>query len=300
MNSRNLILVLALVAVSAIRAAPVDPVQQSELAVANALFAAKNFSAARAAFEKILARAPDNPDANCVLGLFACDDGDWEKALRMEGIALASDPNNARYQRCWGDANGIAAQKAGVFSRLGYARKCLAARQRAVELEPGNIEYRRDLLNFYVEAPGFAGGDRYKAYAQAGEIGKIDAEAGRQAFAKIYVGEKKYALAFRLYDDALRESPDDYPALYSFGRLTLATGQRMEDGITALRRCLELTPPEGKDVPSRADVHCQLGNLWEKKNQPEQARAEYLAALKERPDFRQAKQALKRLGSSKS
>ena len=77
-------------------------------------------------------------------------------------------------------------------------------------------------------------------------------------------------------------------------------GQRLDDGLAAFRRCLELPSPHSKDAPSVANLHWRLGLVWEKKNQPEQARAEYLAALKEQPDFRQARQALEKLGERKT
>jgi len=300
MISRGRFLALVLSVAVAAEAMPDDSALRGELAAANALLHAGKHPEARAAFAKILADAPDNPEANGNAALYACDDGDWEKALRCAGRAIAADPNNARHQYCWGAANGIAALKAGIFSRLGHAKKCLAAYERAAELEPANLQYHWALLNYYQQAPGIAGGDSAKAYGQAAEIGKIDAEAGRQACTQLYLGEKKYDLAFRTYDEALRAAPDDYAALYNFGRLTLTTGRRLDDGFAAFRHCLELTPPTAPDTPSHANIHWRLGNLWEKQSQPERARMEYLAALKEKPDFTPAKQALEKLGGRKT
>ena len=304
MNQNRVLLVLALAASCAIsRAGPIDPVTQAEVTAANVLPAARKSAEAQAAFEKILAHAPDNADANCSLALIACDSGDdgaWEKALRYADQAVTSDPNNARYQYVWGAANGLAALKAGLFSKLGHARKCLAAYERAAELEPRTIQYRWALLNWYQQAPGFVGGDRAKAYAQATALKEIEPEQGRQAFTQLYVDEKKYDQAFRLYAEALHESPDNYATLYNFGRLTLQIGRRLDEGAAAFQRCLELAPPQGNDPPSHADVHWRLGNIWEKKNQLEQARMEYLVALKAAPDFRPALQSLEKLSGNKN
>ena len=304
MYPSRLFLVFFLASSRAISSAgPVDSVTQAEVAAANALLAAHKPVEAQAAFEKILVHAPDNADANCSLALIACDSGDdgaWGKALRCADKAVTSDPNNARYQYVWGAANGLSALKAGLFSKLGHARKCLAAYERAAELEPRTIQYRWALLNWYQQAPGFVGGDRAKAYGQATALKEIDPEQGRQAFTQLYVGEKKYDQAFRLYDEALHESPNNYATLYNFGWLTLQTVQRLDEGEAAFRRCLELTPPEGNDMPSHANVHWRLGNVCEKKKQPEQARAEYRAALNAAPDFWPAQQALEKLNSRKS
>ena len=299
MPFRTSLLLLVFLAgpVASTRAA--EPATQSELAAARALSEARKFPEARAAFEKILAHSPDEPEANCSLALFACDEGDWEKALRLAAKALASDPKNPRFQSVWGAANGIAALKAGVFSKMSYAKKCLAAYERAVELAPGSLQYRSALLNFYQQAPGLAGGSLPKAYLQAEEIRKIDAERGRQAFSQLLISEKKYEQAFRQFEDVLRDAPDDYLARYNFGRMTLLTGQRIDEGVAAFRRCLELTPPAGPNVPTHANVHWRLGNVWEKKSQPEEAQAAYREALKLDPEFAPAKNALAKLDAPK-
>ena len=299
MNLRHLLGILAFGGLAwGVRAD--DPDLRQEVAAANALVAAQRGAEARAAWGRILARHPDNPDADCSLGLYACDDGEWEKALAYEGKALAADPNNARYQYGWGAANGVSALKAGIFSKMGYAKKCLAAYRRASELAPENLQYHWALLSFYQQAPGFAGGDLELAYVQAADIAKIDTEAGREAFGQLYVKEKKYDLAFRQYDEAIRAAPNDYAALYNFGRLTLNTSLRLDEGLAAFRRCLEPNAPQAKNAATRANVHWRLGSVLERQNRAEEARREYLAALQEQPNYRQAKQALEKLGPPKT
>ena len=279
---------------------PDDATVKTEVTAAQALQDARKFPEARAAFEKILQHAPDEPTANCQVALYACDKGEWEKALSCASKALAADANNARYQYVWGAANGVAALKGGVFSKLGHAKKCLAAYQRASELEPRNVQYHWALLSYYQQAPGFVGGSIDLAYAQAAEIKKLDPRSGRQAFAQLYLSEKKYDLAFGQYEEVPAEERDDYQTSYSFGRLTLLSGQRLDEGLAAFQRCLELAPPSDGEKRVRADVHWRLGNVWERKGQVETARTEYLTALKELPDFRPAKQALEKLGDRKS
>ena len=301
LNARNLPLLFSLVWVTHVGATTVadsGPIQ-SDLAAANALLEARKIPEARAAFEKILADSPGNPGANSSIALLACDDGNWEKALRHASTAIATEPNHARHQYVWGAANGIAALKGGVFAKLGHAKKCLAAYKRAVELEPESIQYRWALLNYFQQAPSFAGGDKALAYAQAEEIKKLDPERGRQALVQVYVSEKKYDLAFGEYDELLRVSPDDYDVLYQFGRLTLMSGQRLNEGMAAFRHCLTLPPPNQNEALMRADLHWRLGNVWEAKNQPDHAREEYNMSLKEDPAFRPALRALEKLDQTK-
>lgn len=261
---------------------------------ANALFDAHQYNEAKAAFAKVLTLDPDNVDANWRLGLYACDAGDWEKALALEDRALRHDPNDARLQYGWGAANGVAALKSGLFSKLGYAHKCLAAYRRAAELEPKNAQYRYALFSFYQQAPGFAGGDRDLARDEANALRTLDPGLARQAWALIDIMDKNVDAAFHEYDVFLRDHPDDYLTLYSCGMIAIIAGQRIDDSLAALRHCLRLQTPAG--LPSHADVHCKIAALYEKKGDRRTARIEYLAALKEDANFWQAKHGLEQLG----
>jgi tetratricopeptide (TPR) repeat protein len=192
-----------------------------------------------------------------------------------------------------GDAYGRGAQKAGILSKLGLAGKCRGAYEKAVALDPKNIEARMALVNYYQQAPGFAGGDSAKALAQAQEIKKLDPARGRIALASYWVGEKKYDLAFAEFDEVLKAQPDDYAALYQSGRVAAMSGKRLDRGLEVLRVCLGQTPPKGQ--PGHAAVHWRIGNILEKKGDKAAARTAYQAALAADPSFAPAKESLKKL-----
>lgn len=295
---RTTVLLLSLCLATA-GAAPASRATPEELAAAEALLKAGRYEESRAAFEKILVQTPDDPEANHRVGLFACDRGEWERGLLLAGKAIASDPNCARYHYGWAAANGIAALRSGIFSKLGYAKKSLAAYERTVELEPNNLKYRRELMGFYQQAPGFAGGDMAKAYAQAAAIKQFDPENGRLALAQLYAGEKKFDRAFGEFEEALRQNPADYAALHAVGRLAAETGQRLDQGIASLQRCLALPPPDRPNAAQHDNVHWRLGLLWEKKNDLTKARAAYAAALQINPACEPAKKASAKLGELK-
>ena len=289
---RRLPLLLLLLAAAA-RGRAADANVAAELAKADALRDAQRAAEAKAAYAKILQESPDNPDANCSYGLYASDEGDWKTALKCEGKALAADPDNARYQYGWGVANGIAALKGVVFTKVTHAQRCLAAFQRAAHLAPGNLQYRWSLMLYYEQAPGFLGGSMDLAYAEATAIRKLNAASGGEAFAQLYIRDKKYDLAFHEYDEALRAAPDNYSVLYNFARLTQQSGERLDAGLAALRHCLALKPAQGD--PSHASVHWLTGLVFERQGRPDEARKEYDQALKEEPNFQAARQALDRL-----
>jgi tetratricopeptide (TPR) repeat protein len=182
-----------------------------------------------------------------------------------------------------------------MLSQLGLAKKCRTAYERAVELEPANIEVHQSLFGFYRAAPGIVGGGKDKALAEAAIIKKLDANRGRQAYATLYFEEKKFDLALAEFDEVLKTNPDDYNALYQIGRLAAVSRQFVDRGLAALQRCLALTPPPGQQ--GHAAVHWRIGNLQEKRSDPAAARAAYEASLQLDPNYAPAKDALKKLSS---
>ncbi|MDI1250151.1 MAG: hypothetical protein PSV13_14910 [Lacunisphaera sp.] len=167
------------------------------------------------------------------------------------------------------------------------------ADEKAVELDPKNLNARNSLMGFYQNAPSLMGGGMDKAYEQAAEIKKLDASRGRLAYATLYVAEKKYAGVFTEFNDNLKDAPYNYSALYQYGRLTAISGERVDLGIKALMKCL--TIPSSAGTPGHDAVNWRLGNLWEKKGDMVAARAAYQASLAVNPNFQQAADALKKL-----
>ncbi len=279
-----------LLAVALDLSAALDPAQ---LAAARELYGLRKDPEARAAYEKLAAADPRNAEAQHYLGLLAMRRDDSETAVKFLEAAVALNPGSGEYHRRYGDACGRTAQKAGVLAKLGWARKCRLAYEKAVELDPKSLDARFSLMGFYQQAPGIAGGGMDKAYAQAGEIRKLDPARGRIAFANLYVSDKKYSEAFSLYQETLKDSPDDYSALYQTGRLAADTGERLDHGLAALRTCLAQTPPA--DQPGHAAAHWRIGVIQEKQNDKAAARASYETALKLDPSFRRAQESLKNL-----
>jgi tetratricopeptide (TPR) repeat protein len=266
-----------------------------DFAAARALYETHRPAEAQQAFEKLAAADPRNPDVHHYLGQLANRRNDPGTALRHFEAAVAAAPRAGRHQHGLGDALGRLAQQAPVFSKFGLAKKCLAAYQRAVELEPDNVDFRLSLFEFYRQAPGIAGGGFDKAAAQAEAIKRLDPVRGRIAFATLYAGEKQYDRAFAEFDEVLRAHPDDFAALYQIGRLATVTGQQIDRGIAALRRCLTLPAPAAPPTPGHASAHWRLGLLLEKKSDRAGARAAYEAALRLDPQFNPAATALQKL-----
>ncbi|HVT74437.1 MAG TPA: tetratricopeptide repeat protein [Lacunisphaera sp.] len=253
----------------------------------------RQFPEAQAELETIVAANPQDAEAQYRLGKVRLDRGQLEGSVTALETAASLAPANSEYFRVLGDAYGISAQRAGLFSKLGFARKCKAAYDKAVELDPKNINARWSVMEYCRQAPSIVGGGMDGAYAQAAEIKKLDARRGLAAYAMLYATEKKYDEAFAMFADALKAAPDDYEVLYQVGRFAAISGREPDRGIVALQHCLELSPPVNS--PGHAPVQWRLGNLLESKGDKAGARAAYEAALKIDPQFPQALEALKKL-----
>ena len=258
-----------------------------------ALYRTKDYPAAQAAFEAIAAVEPHNAEVQFRLGVLAQNRGENEVSIRHLEQAVALAPQNSSYFLELGGAYGTAAQKAGLLSKMTWAKKCVAALEKAVELDPDSLPARNGLISYYREAPSFAGGGINKAYDQAEEIRKRDPVMGAAVLGQLYLSEKKFAQAFAAYETALEKVPDHYGVLYGIGRAAAQTGYHLERGEQALRRCLDLTP--GPTDPGPAPIHWRLGNLAEKRSDFAAARVAYEAALKIDPAFTQAAESIAKL-----
>lgn len=266
---------------------------ETSMDAALALFHAKKYPEAAAAFRDLTQKDPPNAAAHFHLGLAVEKQGEFAEAIRELERATELVPDNSEYLTELGGAYGKAAKHAGLLDSLNLARQCAAALEKAVALDPNNLVARNGLVSFYREAPPIAGGGKEKAYLQADEIRKRDVSLGSAILGQLYIADQKYDDAFAVYEDALRANPDDYQALYLIGRTAAETGLNLDRGEQTLRRCLELPPGPGEQ--GRAAVHWRLGRLAEKRGDIEGARAEYRAALQSHPGFQQAADSLANL-----
>lgn len=257
------------------------------------LYGQRKNAEAKAAFEKLVAADTKNAEAWHYLGQLALRADDHETAVKHAEKSVALDPNSSLFHLRLGDAYGRTAQKAGVLSKMSWAGKCRDAYQKAVQLDPKNVDARFAVMGFYQQAPGIVGGGMDKAYAEAAEIQKLDAARGREAYERLYLADKKYAEAFALWEPLLKEAPDSYLAHFRIGRLAALSGEQLDRGLASLKKCLDLSPVPG--APGHEAVHFRIGGILEKKGDRTAAKTAYEAAVKLAPQFAQAAEALKKL-----
>jgi tetratricopeptide (TPR) repeat protein len=263
------------------------------LARARELFEASRLPEAERAFEALLAADPANAEAHYYVGQLALDRGDTDTAVRELERSVDLAPDSARGHLALGDAYGRSAEKAWIVNALRLARKCLAEYRRAAALDPASVDVHERLFEYYSRAPFTLGGGSDKAAGEAATIERLDPRRARQAYAAVYLASGKYELALDELDEVLKVAPDDYASLFQVGHLAAISGQYLDRGLAALRRCLRLTAPVG--APSHSAAQWRLGNILERKGDPAGARVAYEAALVLDPAFTPASDALRTL-----
>ena len=221
------------------------------LSDARSLYDESRYAEAEPLFAAVLAGAPDNRDALLHLGKLAAKRQDRATAVDYLKHAVALNPDDAELQFEYGAACSFYAATLGTSIRAAWhARNGRIAMEKSVKMAPENLIYRQGLLEFYCSAPMIVGGSMAKAKAQAVAISALDVNQGAFAKANLQLVEKDYAGALITLTSVLERAPDNYFALFQFGRTAAQSGERLADGLVALRRCLELKTPDKGAQPA--------------------------------------------------
>lgn len=146
----------------------------------------------------------------------------WDDAVAQFKRAVDLDPNDGMSHLWLGRAYGRKAEHSLIG--LGPARMTRAEFETAARLAPDNVEIRFDLMEFYLEAPGFLGGGKDKAQTQAREIARVSPRQGYAAQADIYEDAKDWTRARESREQAVQKFPQDADARLDLAQLLLRTG----------------------------------------------------------------------------
>jgi tetratricopeptide (TPR) repeat protein len=293
MRAPLLLATLAFIVATVLPAAETGEKKPAELEAAMALVKSKRYPEACDALEKIIAGNPRHAAACHQLGLvlkLRNDPAAFEEAVKWLAQAVELEPNNWRYL---GDFGGTSLEFASRTRSLSAATRGREAMEKAINLNPDYLEAREGLFQFYQRAP-WPIGSNAKAAAQLEEIRKRNPDLATILGVVGKTNTKEYASAFKLCDEVLTKKPNNYIALYHYGRTAAMSGQNLDRGLTSLQQCLTLDPPTPAS-PSHSNVWQRIGNIQEKRGRPNDARTAYEAALKLDSGNSQASEALAKL-----
>ncbi len=216
-----------------------------------------------------------------------------DQAIELGEAEVERVPDSAEAHYWLGAAYGRRAQTANMFSAAGYARKVKAEFLRAAELDPKHVEAQLGLVQFYLQAPGFMGGDVEEAKRVIDTLAKMDPVAGHRGRASLKFAEKDREGALAEWFAALKidaANPDVFPVVvgvlaqdkrfaelepivaaaiakdatrpvvrYQAGKFAALSGKQLEEGLAHLDALIAMpTAPEGVSL---AGAHWRRGQI---------------------------------------
>lgn len=288
--------------------------------VANALLQQGRIEEARSALQQILAAQPGNAHAHQLLCRVYYAQDLADPAIHECELAAANDPGNSNTQMWLGRAYGMKASHANPIVAFGLARKVRYAFERAVELDPGNVQAMSDLGEFYVDAPAIVGGGLDKARALADRMqprfasqahrllalianekkdtATAEAEfkkavlAGRTAAAYVDLGQfyqqqNQPAKALEAIKTGIEADRRKDSVLVDAASILTSMNQSPELAVDLLREYLASTA-KSDDAPA-FKVRLQLGTLLAHQGDVGSAQREYAAAAALAPNYAPAR-----------
>jgi tetratricopeptide (TPR) repeat protein len=172
--------------------------------------------------------------------------------------ALAAEPGDAVHALWLGRAYGRRAESASLFTAPGYATKAHQYFERAVELDPRNLEALSDLFDYYLEAPGFLGGGTEKAQRTAAQIAELSPAEGYLAKAKLAEKRNEYSTAETHLRAAVGAAPQQIGKLIELARFLVRQG-RVQEADQSLARAEKIAPGSPRLMLAKADIYIKTG-----------------------------------------
>lgn len=236
------------------------------------LFEARRWPEARAALTTVVDREPGNARACAYLGVTLLNwERDFDGAIARLEKAVALDPATARYQVWLGSVYAAKAQDSGIFKAASYASKAKGAFERAAAVDPSSVEAHEALFQYYLFAPGIAGGSVAKAREQVAALAGLDPVRGVTARASLAEYGKDIEGARRILAEAVALRPDRAELRNTLGYLFLRQ-KRPDEAIEQFRAAVELEPRSANAYDSLGDGLLAAGRV-------DEAMASYRQAL---------------------
>jgi tetratricopeptide (TPR) repeat protein len=181
---------------------------------------------------------------------------EYKKATEWLDKAAAMEPENAQLLNWLGRAYGRRAEISNPFTAPGYASKARQMFEKSVALNPSNKEATGDLLDFYLDAPGFMGGGYEKAEALVKVIARVDPAEGHYAQAMIDERRKQYDAAEEHLRSAAEIAPRQVGRVIALAKY-LAKRGRIDESEAMFERAARMAPNDPRILFERASAYVQ-------------------------------------------
>ena len=179
---------------------------------------------------------------------------EYKKATEALEKAWAADSGSSEIALWTGRAFGRRAETSSPFTAPGLASKARQFFEKSAQLNPNNLEALTDLIEYYLEAPGFLGGGFDKAQRVAARIAAIDAAEGHWAQAKLAESRKQYHGAEEQLRHAIEAAPQQIGRIIDLARF-LAKQGRIQESDQNLAKAEKINPNSPKLMYAKADLY---------------------------------------------
>jgi tetratricopeptide (TPR) repeat protein len=155
-----------------------------------------------------------------------------------------------------GRAWGRRAETSSPFTAPGYAIKARQNFEKALGLNPKNLEAINDLFEYDLQAPGFLGGGVDKAAALAKRIAALDPVEHYWAEAQIAEKRKEYQRAEQLLRRAAELAPREVGRVIDLAKF-LARQGKVHESDAAFQRAAKIAPDSPKLMFERAATYVE-------------------------------------------
>jgi FimV-like protein len=239
---------------------------------------------------------PKTAPANALIGQCYYMLGDYKKAGEAFENAISAESKDSLYWDWLGRAYGKRAETSSFLTAPHYAGQARDHFEKAVELDPKNLEAVDDLFEYYLEAPGFLGGGADKAVQLSERVHAIAPAKYHSMQARLAEKQKQIPTAEQHLKQAIEAAPAEVGRLVDLARF-LARQGRASESDAAFDRAAQLAPNSAELKFQRARAYIDSGRNTD---QARQLLQEYLksALTPDDPPRADAERLLQKLAKS--
>jgi tetratricopeptide (TPR) repeat protein len=186
---------------------------------------------------------------------------DWNRAETSCKKAALLDPNNSRFHLWLGRVYGEKAERTNLVGAVALAAKVRGEFERAVQLNPQDVDARLDLAQFYIEAPILMGGGEDKAREQAQAVAAANLGREHWIYARIAEQKKDYATAEREYHQYIDLSHGDAEAWLNLSQF-LRRQNRLDEMEQAVVKLSQSPLPKPDVLVDAAEMLYRSGRSY--------------------------------------
>jgi len=204
-------IVYCAVLLSSLVAAKLDA--QPDHRSADSLVKRGHYKQARILLDKQLAANPKDVESMVLLARVDLAYNRVDEATKLLQQAIALQANSVEAHLALAEVYGRNSDDLGMFDKMRVARLIKTETEQAVAIAPNNLDALDALVQFYLQAPGVAGGSTSKANETADKIASLDPVRGYLAKGKIALHGNEGENAEALYLKANASDPKSYQVL---------------------------------------------------------------------------------------